>query len=101
MSKAKKQETAPEQSGPQKYEVTRAWNGVEVGQIIEVENLHPALRANVRKVGAKAATSEDGSDLIADAKKQAAKIIDDAKVEAQRIKDEAQKTVTPPPPPAK
>lgn len=106
MSKAKKQDAAPEKSGPQKYEVTRAWNGVEVGQILELENLHPALRANVRKVRADAPVSS--GDDVAAAKAQATKIIDDAKVEAQSIKDEAQAeadkikaAVTPPPPPAK
>lgn len=33
-----------------KYEVIRPWHGVEMGQIIEVASLHPALLNNVRMV---------------------------------------------------
>ena len=31
-----------------RYEVLRAWHGVKVGDVVETENLHPALRPNVR-----------------------------------------------------
>jgi len=31
-----------------KYEVIRPWNGVELGQMLELETLHPALKSNVR-----------------------------------------------------
>lgn len=31
-----------------KYEVIRPWNGVEIGDVLELENLHPALKSNVR-----------------------------------------------------
>lgn len=33
-----------------KYEVVRPWNGVTLGQVIELENLHPALKSNVRQM---------------------------------------------------
>lgn len=31
-----------------KYEVIRPWNGVKVGDVLELEKLHPALKSNVR-----------------------------------------------------
>lgn len=31
-----------------KYEVVRPWNGVSLGQVVEMETLHPALKSNVR-----------------------------------------------------
>lgn len=31
-----------------KYEVVRAWHGVEVGDVVETDKLHPALKPNVR-----------------------------------------------------
>ncbi|QGR65304.1 glycoprotein [Yersinia intermedia] len=34
-----------------KYEVVRAWNGVVVGDLIDLDSLHPALQSHVRKVG--------------------------------------------------
>lgn len=34
----------------QKYEVTKAWHGVAVGQIVEMGCLHPALAAHVRPI---------------------------------------------------
>lgn len=33
-----------------KYEVTRAWHGVEIGDVIETDNLHEALKPNVRQI---------------------------------------------------
>ena len=39
-----------------KYEVVRAWHGVKVGDVVETDKLHPALKPNVRKLqGATAA----------------------------------------------
>lgn len=35
-----------------KYEVTRAWHGVKVGQVFEAERISPALAGHVRKVRA-------------------------------------------------
>ena len=31
-----------------KYEVIRPWHGVQVGQIVNLDKLHPALKSNVR-----------------------------------------------------
>ncbi|MGO3569665.1 MAG: hypothetical protein ACTIOQ_17695 [Serratia grimesii] len=31
-----------------KYEVIRPWNGVKLGEVLELDNLHPALKSNVR-----------------------------------------------------
>lgn len=31
-----------------KYEVVRAWFGVKVGDVVELKELHPALKSNVR-----------------------------------------------------
>ncbi|KMK17794.1 hypothetical protein [Pluralibacter gergoviae] len=31
-----------------KYEVVRPWNGVTLGQVVEIDKLHPALKSNVR-----------------------------------------------------
>lgn len=36
-----------------KYEVIRAWHGVEVGDIIETDKLHSALNAHVRLIDEK------------------------------------------------
>lgn len=33
-----------------KYEVIRAWHGVEVGDIIETDKLHDALKSHVRQI---------------------------------------------------
>lgn len=107
---AKKQTAAPEQSGPQKYEVIRPWAGVNEGEILSLETVHPAIKANLRKVGAKVTTSDDGSGLIESAKVEAAAIVEKAKEEAEAIKTEATAEAeriveaakaAPPPPPAK
>lgn len=31
-----------------RYEVVRAWHGVKKGDVIEIENIHPALLPNVK-----------------------------------------------------
>lgn len=31
-----------------KYEVVRPWHGVKVGDVVEVEELHPAMKSNLR-----------------------------------------------------
>ena len=33
-----------------KYQVTRAWHGVKVGDVVEIEKLHPALKPHVMKL---------------------------------------------------
>ncbi len=37
-----------------KYEVVRAWFGVKVGQVVELKELHPALKSNVRLMNGEA-----------------------------------------------
>ena len=37
-----------------KYEVVRAWFGVKVGQVVELKELHPALKSNVRLINGEA-----------------------------------------------
>lgn len=38
-----------------KYEVIRPWHGVSRGDVVELKEVHPALKANVRKIGGQAA----------------------------------------------
>lgn len=42
-----------------KYEVIRAWHGVEVGDVIETDKLHPALNAHVRLIAEKEAAKKE------------------------------------------
>jgi hypothetical protein len=37
-----------------KYEVVRPWFGVKVGQVVELKELHPALKSNVRLMNGEA-----------------------------------------------
>ncbi|EJQ8906826.1 hypothetical protein N0O96_004226, partial [Cronobacter sakazakii] len=37
-----------------KYEVTKPWHGVSLGDVVELENLHPSLKSHVRKLSGKA-----------------------------------------------
>lgn len=51
-----------------KYEVVRPWHGVTLGDVVDIEKLHPALKPNVREVKGQAAgqltpaTPSAGSD---------------------------------------
>lgn len=36
-----------------KFEVVRPWHGVSLGDVVEFEKLHPALKPNVRPLSAK------------------------------------------------
>lgn len=38
-----------------KYEVIRPWHGVSRGDVVEIKELHPALKSNVRPVKGEAA----------------------------------------------
>jgi len=40
-----------------KYEVTKPWHGVSLGDVVEFEKLHPALKSHVRKMSAKSAAA--------------------------------------------
>lgn len=37
-----------------KYEVVRPWFGVKVGDVVELKELHPALKSNVRMMNGEA-----------------------------------------------
>lgn len=51
-----------------KYEVIRPWHGVKVGDVVEMKELHPALKSNLRLINGEAggeltpATPAAGSD---------------------------------------
>lgn len=93
-----------------KYVVNIPWSGVKKGQVVEFENLHPALKANVSPY-VEIDNSEDeekaksmAEQIIAEAKSEADKILSDAKEEAEstlaKAKEEAGK-LTPATPDAK
>lgn len=42
-----------------KYEVIRAWHGVEVGDIIDTDKLHDALKAHVRQIAEKESAKKE------------------------------------------
>jgi hypothetical protein len=41
-----------------RYEVTRAWQGVSVGDVVETDTLHDALKPNVRELPERAKEPE-------------------------------------------
>lgn len=95
-----------------KYEVIRPWTGVEAGDVIELDEVHPAIKANVRLVNPKAKSGEqdDGSSLIEAAKVKAKEIEEEATQKAEGIIAKANADAeaileaaknAPPPPPAK
>ena len=79
------------------YEVTRVWAGVELGQVVSLkEPVHPALVANIRKVGSVKATP--AAKVLEAAQAEAAKVLEAAQAEAAEIikaaTAEAEKVVT-------
>ena len=98
-----------------KYQVIRPWSGVTMGQIVDLKEVHPSLKANVMEVGKGAGSSDEAGDVLAKAHAEAAAlreqteaeltkraaeaqaeaqadaqtIIDEANAEAERIKAEA------------
>ncbi|MGO3872090.1 MAG: hypothetical protein ACTJH7_18545, partial [Alcaligenes sp.] len=102
--------------GMAKYQVVRAWHGVAVGQVVEMEKVHPSLKANVIPLTQVAPASDEAGDLlkqaqaeidamreraqtelaqrVAEAKQEAQaeadRIISEATAEAERIKQDAQ-----------
>lgn len=99
-----------------KYQVVRAWHGVIVGQVVEMEKVHPSLKANVIPLTQVAPASDEAGDLLKqaqteidamreqaqaelaqrvaeaqqEAQAEADRIISEASAEAERIKQEAQ-----------
>lgn len=100
-----------------KYQVIRPWAGVTMGQIVDLKEVHPALKANVMAVNAVGSSPDEAGEVlakahadaealrkkteeelakrIAEAQEQvqadAKAIIDAANAEAERIKAEAVK----------
>eukprot|EP00456_Euglypha_rotunda_P074165 TRINITY_DN67803_c0_g1_i2.p3 TRINITY_DN67803_c0_g1~~TRINITY_DN67803_c0_g1_i2.p3 ORF type:complete len:104 (+),score=35.34 TRINITY_DN67803_c0_g1_i2:140-451(+) len=72
-----------------KYEVIIPWNGVSKGDILELDEVHPSLEANIRMV-AEAAPS-DADKIIEDAKIEADLILEAARTEAEKIVADARK----------
>lgn len=78
-----------------KFQVIRPWFGVTMGQIVDLEKVHPALAANVRPVavdaqddseqaaGIVAKAHAEGDAIIAEAHKQADAIIAEARSAAE------------------
>lgn len=57
----------------EKYEVTRPWHGVSLGDVVELEKLHPSLKSHVRKLSGKASAELTPSTPDASTEKQARK----------------------------
>ena len=47
-----------------KYEVIRAWHGVEVGDVIETDKLHDALKAHVRQIASVATEKKSEPEQV-------------------------------------
>lgn len=56
-----------------KYEVTRPWHGVALGDVVELEKLHPSLKSHVRKLSGKASAELTPATPDASTDKQARK----------------------------
>lgn len=56
-----------------KYEVTRPWSGVSLGDVVELEKLHPSLKSHVRKLSGKASAELTPATPDASTDKQARK----------------------------
>ncbi|EJA3078712.1 hypothetical protein MYD35_004113 [Cronobacter sakazakii] len=56
-----------------KYEVTKPWHGVSLGDVVELENLHPSLKSHVRKLSGKASAELTPATPDASTDKQARK----------------------------
>lgn len=54
-----------------KYEVIRAWHGVDVGDVIETDKLHDALKAHVRQIASVEAEKKSDPEPLAVEQKQA------------------------------
>lgn len=67
-----------------KYIVRHAWHGVKKGEIVELEKVHPSLKANVMPL------PEDSDEAEAKANAQTKVIIDKANEDAKSIIDEAE-----------
>lgn len=66
-----------------KFQVIRPWFGVKMGQIVDLEKVHPALAANVRPVAVDAQDNAgEAADIVAKAHAEAVDLIEKARAEA-------------------
>ncbi|MGO1254801.1 hypothetical protein LQZ44_11995 [Alcaligenes nematophilus] len=76
-----------------KYQVVRAWHGVTVGQVVEMEKVHPSLKANVIPLTQAAPVSDEAGDLLKQAKAEIDAMRERAQAElAQRVEEAKQET---------
>jgi len=57
----------------EKYEVIKPWHGVAVGDVVQLDKVHPALKSHVRKLSDKAAAELVPATPDASTDKQARK----------------------------
>ncbi|WP_188074483.1 hypothetical protein [Pusillimonas sp. ANT_WB101] len=67
-----------------KYQVTRPWHGVKMGQIVDLKQVHPALRANVMLVGEGVSDKDQASSIIAQAQASAETLRKDTEMELSK-----------------
>ncbi len=72
-----------------KYQVVRAWHGVTVGQVVEMEKVHPALKSNVREVSGMSVGRVE-VDMAVIAKQEAEKILAEAAHQVDTMREQAQ-----------
>lgn len=57
----------------EKYEVIKPWHGVELGDVVQLEKVHPSLKSHVRKLSDKASAELVPATPSATTEKQARK----------------------------
>lgn len=57
----------------EKYEVIKPWHGVAVGDVVQLDKVHPALKSHVRKLSVKASAQLVPATPTAGSEKQARK----------------------------
>lgn len=57
----------------EKYEVIKPWHGVAVGDVVQLDKVHPALKSHVRKLSVKASAQLVPATPAAGSEKQARK----------------------------
>lgn len=57
----------------EKYEVIKPWHGVTVGDVVQLEKVHPSLKSHVRKLSDKASAELVPATPNATSEKQARK----------------------------
>lgn len=57
----------------EKYEVIKPWHGVALGDVVQLEKLHPSLKSHVRKLSGKASAELSPATPEATTEKQSRK----------------------------